>query len=269
MREGWAFVCDESMGQPIPVLVESSGVQSAMFPYDAALLAAVQTAPQSIPDVLQTLHTIDGTCVDGDGLKWFNWLYLQVTQAVEARVAGGGFNDPAWLAQLDVQFARLYFSALESSLTGQATPDCWQALFNSRDQAAIARIQFALAGINAHINHDLPEAIVSTCQVTGTTPDHGGANYNDYTALNSTLDGLVESAKQTLNVRLLGDALPPVSRLEDTIAAWNVSAAREAAWQNAEHLWQLRGLPLLASGLMDTLDGLTTVISRTLLVPVP
>ncbi len=240
-----------------------------MFPYDAVLLSTVQATPQSIPDVLQIMQTIDGTCVDGDGLKWFNWLYLQVTQAVEARVAAGGFNDPAWLAQLDVQFARLYFSALEASLSGQATPDCWQALFNNRDQAAIARIQFALAGINAHINHDLPEAIVSTCQVTGTTPDHAGTNYNDYTALNSTLDGLVESAKSTLNVRLLGDALPPVSRLEDTIAAWNVSAAREAAWQNAEHLWQLRALPLLASGLMDTLDGLTTVISKTLLVPVP
>jgi hypothetical protein len=49
--------------------------------------------------------------MDGDGLKWFNWLYLQVTQAVEARVASGGFADPAWLAQLDVQFAHLYFSA--------------------------------------------------------------------------------------------------------------------------------------------------------------
>jgi hypothetical protein len=240
-----------------------------MFPYDATLLAAVQAEPQSIPEVLQNLHTIDGTCVDGDGLKWFNWLYLQVTRAVEARVSGGGFNDPAWLAQLDVQFARLYFCALECSLLGQATPDCWQALFNKRNQAAIARIQFALAGINAHINHDLAEAIVATCQATGTTPDHGGTNYIDYTALNSTLDGLVESAKSTLSVRLLGDALPPVSRLEDTIAAWNVSAAREAAWKNAQHLWQLRAIPLLASSLMDTLDGLTTVIGKTLLVPVP
>ncbi len=215
-----------------------------MFVYDATLLAAVQAAPQSIPDVLQTLQTIDATCVDADGLKWFNWLYLQVTQAVEARVAAGGFTDSAWLAQLDVQFARLYFSALKSSLSGEATPACWQVLFDSRDQAAIARIQFALAGINAHINHDLPEAIVATCQVTGTTPDPGGTHYNDYTALNSTLDGLIESAKRTLNVRLPGGALPPVSHLEDTIAAWNVSAARESAWQNAEHLWQLRTLPV-------------------------
>jgi len=240
-----------------------------MFPYDATLLATVQAVPQSIADVLQTLQTIDSVCLDGDGLKWFNWLYLQVTQAVAERDAGGGFTDPAWLAQLDVQFARLYFSALKSSLSGQATSTCWQVLFTGRNQGAIARIQFALAGINAHINHDLPEAILTTCQVTGTTPDHSGMHYSDYTALNSTLDSLIESAKHSLNVRLFGGALPPLSHLEDTFAAWNVSAARESAWQNAEHLWQLRTIPSLASSFIDVLDGFTTVIGKALLVPVP
>lgn len=240
-----------------------------MFPYDALLLAAVQTKPQSISDVLQTLQIIETTCVDADGLKWFNWLYSQVTQAVEARVAARGFTDPAWLAQLDIQFADLYFAALASSLSGRTAPACWQVLFSSRNQGAIARIQLALAGINAHINHDLPEAIVATCQVTGTTLDRRGTHYSDYSALNSTLEGLVESAKRTLNVRLPGEALPPISHLGDTIAAWNVSAARESAWQNAEHLWPLRTLPILGSSFLDTLDGLTTVISKTLLVPVP
>jgi hypothetical protein len=240
-----------------------------MFPYDPTLLAAVQTAPQSINDVLQILHTIDATCIDADGLKWFNWLYLQVTEAVQMRVAAGGFSDPAWLAQLDVQFAPLYFSALNSSLSGQPTSTCWQVVLNSRNQAAIARIQFALAGINAHINHDLAEAIVATCEATGTTPDHGGARYTDYTAVNSTLDALIDSAKRTLNLRLPGDALPPISHLADTIAAWNVSAARESAWQSAEHLWQLRTLPPLAAGFLDTLDGFSTVIGKALLVPVP
>jgi hypothetical protein len=246
-----------------------------MFPYDAALLAAVQATPQSIPDVIQTLQAIDTICIDGDGLHWFNWLYLQVTQAVAARIADGGFTDalnsdsPAWLAQLDVQFARLYLSALKSWLSGQATSTCWQVLFHARNQAAVARIQFALAGINAHINHDLPEAIGATCQATGTTPDPLGAHYRDYTALNSTLDSLIESAKRTLHIRLLGGALPPISHLEDTIAAWNVSAARKSAWQNAEHLWPLRMMPSLESSFLDMLDGLTTVIGKVLLVPVP
>lgn len=241
----------------------------AMFAYDASLLMAVQATPQSIPDVIQILEAIDTTCGDDDGLKWFNQLYLQVTQAVAARVASGGFNDPTWLAQLDVQFASLYFSALKSALSGETAPGCWQVLFDRRNQAEVARIQFAMAGINAHINHDLAEAIVSTCQQTNTTPDHGGTHYDDYTAVNSTLDVLIESAKAQLNLRLLGAELPPISHLEDTIAAWNVSAAREKAWQNAEHLWQFRTSALLTSSFMDMLDGFTTVIGKTLLVPVP
>ena len=78
-----------------------------MYPYDPAILAAVQSPPQTIPDVLQGLQTIDGLCVEEDGLKWFNELYLTVTRTVQNRVNAGGFSDPAWLAQLDVQFARL------------------------------------------------------------------------------------------------------------------------------------------------------------------
>ena len=180
-----------------------------MFPYDPALLAAVESSPQDIPAVLATMQAIEALVVDGDGLKWFNLLYLQVTQAVEARVAAGGFSDPAWLAQLDVQFARLYFEALRNFLSGQPAPGCWRALFQCRNRAAIARIQFALAGVNAHINHDLPMAIVATCKPAGTVPQHGTAQYQDYTALNSTLDSLIEQAKQELHVRLLGDPLAP------------------------------------------------------------
>lgn len=38
-----------------------------MFPYDSNLLASVQTIPQTIPDVVQTLENIEAICEDGDG----------------------------------------------------------------------------------------------------------------------------------------------------------------------------------------------------------
>ncbi|MGA3045576.1 MAG: DUF5995 family protein [Terracidiphilus sp.] len=247
-----------------------------MFPYDPTLLAAVQAPPQTVPDVIQIMQTIEATCVDGDGLKWFNWLYLQVTQAVQAGVnnsAAAGqadFADPAWISALDVAFARHYFAAIQTSLSGAPTPGCWQAVFSVRNQTAVARIQFALAGMNAHINHDLPQAILTTCQATAIAPQHGTAQYNDYSALNATLSSLVETAKTTLGVRLLGETLPPVSALDDTLAAWSVAAAREAAWNNAELLWHLDSdAPPLAAAFLDTLDGVTAALSKTLLVAVP
>jgi hypothetical protein len=240
----------------------------SVFAYDPALLAIVRSPANSIADVLQIMERIDATCIDGDGLKWFNWLYLRVTSAVENRVANGGFADPVWLSELDVQFGRLYFEALEASLAGASCPGCWRALFSCRNQAPIARIQFALAGINAHINHDLPEALVATCRATHTVLQRGTPHYNDYTALNTTLDSLINAAKVTLHVRLLGDPLPAVSQLENLIAAWGVSAAREKAWQNGELLWHLRGFPPLAAGFLDSLDGITTFAGKALLIPV-
>ncbi len=240
-----------------------------MFPYDQALKVAVQTPPRSIADVLQTMQTIDATCVDGDGLKWFNWLYLHVTSAVEARVAARGFADSAFLSELDVQFGQLYFRALGAALIGAPCPGCWKAVFECRDNVQITRIQFALAGINAHINHDLPEAIVATCLARRIVPQHGQAQYNDYTDLNTTLASIIEPAKQKLKVRLLGGPLPAVSHLADLIAAWSTSAAREKAWTNGEVLWHLQGAPAIASGFMNSLDGLTTFAGKTLLVPVP
>ena len=245
-----------------------------MFPYDSALLGAVETTPATVADVVQMLETIQGICEDGDGLKWFNGLYLEVTQAVQARVAAAGFGDPQWIAALDVRFARFYFAAVHGALTaaslpGAGAPGCWQAMFAVRDQVPIARIQFALAGMNAHINHDLPQAVVDMYQATGAEPQHGTTQYDDFTALNATLDGLINTAKQTLHLRLLGDALPPMSRLEDTLAAWDVAAAREAAWNNAELLAHLGDAPVVSGTFLDTLDGLTAVASKALLVPVP
>lgn len=240
-----------------------------MFPYDAQIREVLETPPQTIAQVLATMQTLDGLMVEGDGLKWFNWLYMEVTQAVEQRVSPGGFGDPKWLAELDAQFARLYFDALGTWLGGGPASRCWTVVFERRQQAAIARIQFALAGINAHINHDLPLAIAATCKATHTAPQHTSTQYRDYTAVNGTLDELIELAKQTLMVRLLGDALPPVSHLEDTIAAWNVAKAQEAAWVNAEVLWSLSGAPPLWSRYIDVLDGVTSLAGKTLLVPVP
>ncbi len=242
---------------------------SPMLPYDPTLVAAVRNSPQTVQDVLQTLRLIQSTCADGDGLKWFNWLYLEVTQAVADRVAAGGFTDPAWLSTLDVNFASFYLNAMGAALQGEPCSACWQALFDVRTDTRISRIQFAMAGINSHINHDLPEAIVTTYPASGPGPLHGTSHYADFTDLNTTLDSLIQQAKTTLGVRLLGDALPPISQLENTIGAWSVSTARELAWNNSEILWSLQATPPLAASFVNSLDGLSTVASKTLLVPVP
>jgi hypothetical protein len=239
-----------------------------MFPYDANLLAAVQTAPQTIADVVAVMQTIDSLCINGDGLRWFNLLYMQVTQAVETRVNAGGFINPAWMAALDVEFAGFYFRAIQTSLSGETTPGCWQGLFSRRNQTELARIQFALAGMNAHINHDLPQAVLALCRDDQIEPQHGSNQYNDFTSLNTTLDGLIQEAERDMRLRLLGESLPPVADLGNKVAAWSMSAAREAAWDNAELLWRLDDVQPAFTAYIATLDEITAAASEALLIPV-
>ncbi len=51
-----------------------------MFPYDPKIAALFQAPVHSIAEVLGTLHAIDALSIDGDGLKWFNRLYIHARQ---------------------------------------------------------------------------------------------------------------------------------------------------------------------------------------------
>lgn len=233
------------------------------------LSAVLAHTPATIDEVVALLEQIEAALPDSDGLTWFNRLYLGVTRAVGERIAAGEFANPAWIGKLDVAFARHYFDAVRTWETGGHPPGCWRALFGRRHDNAIARIQFALAGVNAHINHDLPLALVETMETTGVEPAAGGVPYADYTALNTTLGGMIDSVRDEWMVRLPGDALPAVSHLGDMLATWSLAAAREAAWTNAELLWGVRDIPPVAGRYIDVLDGLATVAGKALLVPVP
>ncbi len=64
-------------------------------------------APATIPDVIARMQAIDALLPVTDGLKWFNRLYLMVTQQVDLHPPGGAWQSPVWLDSLDVIFAGL------------------------------------------------------------------------------------------------------------------------------------------------------------------
>jgi hypothetical protein len=237
---------------------------------DTQVAGLIANPATSIPGVVAVLRGID-ELLDGasDGLKWFNSLYLQVTLAVEQRVNAQDFDTPqgtGFIAALDVVFANFYLSALRNWLAGREAPRSWCILFAQRSNLSLARIQFALAGVNAHINRDLAFAIASTCAQAKIAVSHTTPEYRAYTALNATLDSLIERAKRELMVSLPGDSLPAQRQLEAVVAAWSVAAAREAAWVNGEILSRLAAEPALANRLVDTLDGAAELAGRGLLI---
>jgi hypothetical protein len=236
---------------------------------DEELLAIAAKPARTIPDVIASLTALDLALPDSDGLKWFNWLYLTVTKAVDLSVGTGKWNCPDWLTRLDVVFAGLYLGALSKWLTpGETAPKCWQVLFRARNDARLARIQFALAGVNAHIDHDLPIAVVQTCREFSIEPVHLSPQYQDYCAVNNLLDGIIDTAKQELLVGLLGDNLPSLNLVENLVAMWSLRGTREFAWTNAELLWHAQTIPGLADRLLDGLDDTADLAGRGLLAPV-
>jgi hypothetical protein len=225
------------------------------------------TPVNTITDVIGGMEAIQQATPESDGVHWFNWLYLEVTRSVLAKLSTRSWNNPAWLARLDVLFARLYFAPVSSDAT-VAPPLCWQALLDARHDTRLARIQFALAGMNAHISHDLSIAVVQTCREMQIEPIHLSGIYEDYCAINDLLDGLIDDAKKTLLTGLLGEDLPALDQVEDLVAGFGIRAAREAAWTNAEILWHAQSIPGLADRFTAGLDHAAALAAVGLLAPV-
>jgi hypothetical protein len=235
---------------------------------DKALLDVLLSSQAgTIPDVIGIMQAIDQLLPANDGLKWFNLLYLKVTQEIDNQPPASTWQDPTWLTHLDVVFAGWYFKALTGWLQGgQDVPGSWKALLESRFAANIDRMQFALAGMNAHINHDLAQALLQADADLHIVPRKGGPEHNDYEQVNAILESVVPAALNFLATGILGVAAQSTGKIGRLLAIWNVRKARDLAWDFAAYL---RLVPSLSRGLaLAAQDQMTGVVGRSLLLPV-
>ena len=213
------------------------------------------------------MEAIEAALPAGDGLACFNRMYLQVTRQVYSRLSQGFFADPAFMTQLDVAFAGLYFSAAGAAGDPAAVPLAWRPLVEQRANAGIEPVQFALAGMNAHINHDLPLALVATCTGLASSPD-AGAHFADYQKVDQLLDAAEQSVRQSFESAPELAVDHHVTAVNNLIANWSINSARDLAWNNFLLLWAVRDDPIARGLLADSLAGSAAVASRLLLVAV-
>jgi hypothetical protein len=216
--------------------------------------------------VIERMRTTVKHLPPADGVSCFVRLYLAVTEGVQQKLAGLTFHDPRFLARLDVLFADLFFAALEPGRASRA----WAPLFELRSRPGIAPLQFALAGMNAHINRDLPLAVVATCRELGVPLAEGSPQHADFLRVNvvlATVEGTVKQQYLTGALRTLDRLVHRVDRLDDVVAMWNVARARDAAWANAEALWALRDDAHVSAQYVAALDRSVGLAGRGLLVP--
>ena len=233
---------------------------------DQPLLNLVQgPAPATIADVMARMEAIDALLPANDGIKWFNRLYLMVTQQVDLHPPGGVWQSPVWLTRLDVVFAGLYFQAVSNFLAGNSPPSAWSALFEARYRPGIDRIQFALAGMNAHINHDLSLALLDTDSELNLVPAPDSPEFADYQSINGLLNTLMPATLTMLATDTLGVLAEDTGKIGRLLAFWDIVSARNLAWDFANHLRSLTGLTRAAA--LNAQDALTGALGRAILAP--
>jgi Family of unknown function (DUF5995) len=221
----------------------------------------------SIADAIARMEAIGAAVPAADGLGCFNRMYLEVTQQVDSQLKAGFFADPAFLTQLDITFANLYFEAVEAADHPLAVPLAWRPLVERRAEPGIEPIQFALAGMNAHINHDLPLAVTGTCAALATSPA-AGTHLADYQKVDRLLDAAEQSVRQSFESAPELAVDRHLQAVCDLVGSWSINSARDVAWNNSLLLWDVRENPAARGLLCDSLAATTALASRMLLVAV-
>jgi len=228
--------------------------------------------PTTIPEVIASLDAVQAQAVvaDGrgarDGLACFNYLYRSITGEVLDKLKTNLFVDEHFLVALDVEFAKRYLNAIALYQADPASaPRSWRVLLDRRANADIAPLQFAIAGVNAHVNFDLPLALVAACEAIGSTlgADTQRADYqrineifaDQMASLRHHFEDLIERSLDQSAIKTLNNDM------DDLV----VVLSRDAAWHRAEVLWSVRDQAAVMHDHEQATDILVSLAGRALL----
>ena len=221
--------------------------------------------PSSIAQVIEDMRLLGAAMPANDGVGDFHRMYLHVTELVGAAAAARSFHDVAFMERLDCVFAGLYLDACRAA--DQTRSSAWQPLFALRAQPGTASLQYALAGMNAHINFDLGLALVRTCRQLGRTLDSPGVRA-DFLAINDLLGAAVQEVRESYLAGVALDADRAAAPVLNVVGGWSIEAARDAAWVSATVQWTLQDQTDAYAAYLSSRASMVGLVSRHLLTPV-
>src|SRR6476469_9067064 len=197
------------------------------------MAAAVESVVATMQDRLDALTP------QREPLREFLGTYQRTTLAVGKAVDDGLFEDAEWVERWDVAFAELYLTALDAHLGGGTPSRPWRLAFDA--PADLPALRHVLLGINAHVNYDLPQALLAVI----TDADFTDAalmdrRRRDHERIDGVLAGRVAAEDDELASRsarsLLDRALQPLNRVaskrflrESRTKVWHNTVALQAA----------------------------------------
>lgn len=193
----------------------------------AGVLAAMEERLAALPPELEPRRAFLDT-------------YRRTTIAVAAATRRGQFEDPGWVEAWDVAFAGLYLDALDADLSGGLVPRPWRLAFAA--PTSMPPLRHVLLGINAHINYDLPQALLAVIPDTDFA-DRGilDRRRRDHERIDAVLSARVAAEDVELSAHsartLLDRGLRPVNRWASRRF---LREARVKVWHNTGELQQAR-----------------------------
>lgn len=239
---------------------------------DRTLVEITSATPHSIADVVDRLEAVQQNAESQaprfkeDGIASFNYLYTIITKDVQEKLQQGGyFKDSDFLTTLDVEFAKRYLSAVGCYAAKLLTPRSWSVLFDHRGNDSIRTIQYAIAGVNAHVDYDLAFALVSTCQILGRTLGEDSQHY-DYQRINEIFSIHMRELRKHFENKFeteIDDWM--VADLADDAGDLTVVVSRDMAWRRAVQLWEIRDDQEATAKERAHIDWRVSMISRGIL----
>src|SRR5664279_4184570 len=183
--------------------------------------------------------------------------YFRTTRAVGTAIEDARFEDPEWVEQWDSVFADLYLRAYDAYLAGSAraghpdvtgadlpagesstsedarVPRPWRLAFDA--PADLPPLRHVLLGVNAHVNYDLPQALLPVISDDDfADPVLMARRRRDHERIDAVLASRVAAEDDELGPRTLLDrVLDPVNRLGSKRF---LKEARQKVWLNVEQL---------------------------------
>ena len=190
-----------------------------------------------IAGVLAEMQTRIDVLPRASSRRVFLSTYQRTTAAVGKAIDDARFEDPDWVEKWDIVFAKLFIDAHDADLAAAPVPRPWRLAFDA--PADLPELRHVLLGINAHINYDLPQALLGVISV---------ADFDDTVLMDSRrrdherIDGVLSA-----RVAAEDDELQPGPLLDRLLTPLNrlgtkrfLKEARAKVWHNTFALHDAR-----------------------------
>jgi hypothetical protein len=201
------------------------------------------------------LRAIALSCDDAAG--YFPALYARVTTQIADSIDRGDFADGPRMDAFATEFASRYVRARKQEIV---RPRCWQATWDVANDQHLLIVQHLFLGINAHVNYDLPQAVVAIARRTGDL----ASVHPDFDAVNDVLATTSVGVLRDLD-RLTHWTNAAVAMGGGRLFNFSLREARSQAWAAAERLYSLDDAQQRAY--VSELDELVSVLAYLITQP--